>query len=154
MDPEHGSLPCRFVATVDPGGDWVVQPNWQDKYVRETLRRHSPMVLQLPAARPEQTVTEVLTWGQVRPGQWYPQTTRSTTLILDDDGTWREGTQDQFETGYLAGGEIRRNDHPQDTRKFGASSTYRYVLVEPIDQVDETWFQVPAEWLDVPAEPN
>jgi hypothetical protein len=154
VDPAHGFLPCRFVGTVDPSADWVVQPNWQDKYVRDLARRKSPILHPLPDARPERTVTEIVAWGEVRPGQWYPQVIRTTTLIRADDGTWQEGTQDQFETGYIAWGEIQRHEQPQDTRRFGSSSTYRYVLVEPIDQVDETWFQVPPEWSNVPAEPG
>jgi len=131
----------------------VVEPNWQDKYVRDALRRQSPMLVNCRTHAPSKLSSTL--WPGSGPARavvsaghphydLYPRRSRA----------WREGVQGGFETGRIVLGEIELNEEPQDTRWFGPSSTYRFVLVEPIEQVDETWFQVPTEWLDVPAEPG
>ena len=154
FDPQHGHLPCLSTTTEDPDADWVVQPNWQEKYIADVVRRKQGIICPLPNARPERGVIEVLAWAEVRPGQWYPQTTQTRTFVLTDDGVWQEGTQDRFERGEVVFDKVTVKPNPQDSRVLGTNRTYRYALVTPIEQVDETWFQVPAEWLDVPAEPN
>jgi len=130
-----------------------VQPNWQTSTFEILPALKSSILFELPDARSEQSVCEVLAWGQVRPGQWYPQVIRTTTFILGDEGTWREGVQDRLRRGELPWrGSTQRGAAGYTAVR--SELDLSYILIEPLEQVDESGLRCRRSWLDVPAEPG
>lgn len=127
-DPQHGYAPCQMWNSDDPQADWQLKSDWQEVYSRGGLNSECPA--DAPARRSE---SEVLEWAELRPGQWYPAVKRARRLERASDGTWQP--------------------RQEPNRPDFHAVTYQVLVATPLDQVDDAWFEVPAEWLAVPAKP-
>lgn len=127
FDPQRGYVPCSSSWQDDPQADWQLKSDWQEEYSRDpSVAIQCPP--DVPARRGE---GEVLEWAQLRPGQWYPAVRRSRQLERAPDGTW----------------QLRDNPTVEGYRAV----TYDVLIATPLESVDERWFEIPEEWLAVPA---
>jgi len=146
-DPQHGYALALHRRRGFPEAPWQLDSNWQEQYIND----NTSCTLRTPPDAPARGgESEVLEWAELRPGQWYPRLTRSRTLIQTEDGRW-VAPQPQRKVRYLTAGEIVELERSEEEAKRRAKPNYRYILAEPLDQVDESWFTIPAEWLKVPA---
>jgi hypothetical protein len=119
FDPNHGYAWVARRSLTFPEAEWQLKPNWQAEY-------HE---LFPPADAPVQgSVTLEVEWADLREGQWYPALRTTRHVERGPDGEWRE----------------RRE---ADTDGF-RPVTRRYILAEPLEGVDERWFEIPVDWLE------
>ena len=127
-DPTRGYVLCYTWSYDDPQAEWQLTPDWRKEYAAYTLGPYKPSA-DAPAAG---SFWEVVQWAELRPGQWYPAVSRSGDLERAADGSWRHATTDQ------SGSDTAR---------------YQVLRATALGSVDEQWFEIPAEWLRVPAQP-
>jgi hypothetical protein len=146
-DPQHGLALGLLRSQEFPTATWQLDANWQEKYVND----NTSCTLRSPVDAPtESHEHEVLEWAELRPGQWYPRLVRMHTLIQTPDGRW-VARQPEAVVRYLVGGETVEYEKTEQEARERAEPKYRYILAEPLDDVDESWFELPPEWLEVPA---
>jgi hypothetical protein len=122
-DPDHGYLPCAGRGLNFPEADWQIEQDWKAGYHEVWPPVDAP---------PQGGEGEVLEWGELRPGQWYPAVSCGKSVIQQDDGEWVSHQR----TDIL-------NYRPVH---------YTVISAEPLDAVDPTWFEIPESWLALPAE--
>jgi hypothetical protein len=125
-DPAHGYTLCYLWGYEDPEAEWQFTARWRTEYEAYTAGPVKP-----PADAPARAgCWEVLEWAELRPGQWYPTASRTAGMDRAADGSWQ-----------------RREPDSDDA----SSTRYQVLIATPLDSVDDEWFQLPAEWLAVPA---
>ena len=112
-DPARGYRVVKQANTQFAQAPWQLDASWNVRYDA------SPQaVLRGSSDSPdERSEWEVLEWAELRPGQWYPALSRSRQLKRSEDGEWREGGE--------------------------RAATYTFVVAQPLDRVDESWFEIP-----------
>lgn len=148
-DPFHGLLPASMRRLTFPDPDWQLNPDWHEEYINGST---SPIVRLLPEAPAQGTEREVLEWGELIPGTWYPKLILTRFIVQNDEGDWVEQEDSGFEDGRVTMGQVLRKrpeDRPANPETQPAW-TYTYVLAIPLDHLEDEWFAVPDEWLDVP----
>ena len=145
-DPQHGYGLGLLRSQKFPEAPWQLDPSWQDEYVND----QTTCTLRTPVNAPaESHEWEVLEWAELRPGQWYPRLTQLRTLVQTQDGRW-VARQPQTKVRYLLGGEILEYEKTEEEAKERVEPKYRYIQAEPLDEVNESWFELPEDWLEVP----
>jgi hypothetical protein len=122
-DPARAHCLCGGRRLEDPAANWQLDPNWPEIYnaYESWVAADDP---------PMRTLWRILEWGELRPGQWYPSVSESRHEVQDDDGSWVLHERPDF-VGYQP-------------------LSWRVALAVPLDEVKDEWFEVPAEWRDVP----
>jgi hypothetical protein len=148
-DPAHGyrlSARRRFSF---PQAEWQMKPNWQDEYIRWDADKTHYARRPLPDAPAAGWEIAVVEWGLLRDGEWYPALLRQRSLIQNANGGWEERSDAAAnDEPYIMAGEII-----YDKKWTNTPVTYTRILAEPLDHVEDAWFELPEEWLSVPAQP-
>jgi hypothetical protein len=128
-DPVHAYTLCNMSGYEDPDAEWQLTAAWQKEYEAYTAGPVKP-----PADAPASGGSwEVVEWAELRPGAWYPTVSRCRALERAADGSWYRCAPD-----------------PADVPSTG----YWLLLATALDAVDDHWFEIPPEWLAVPARPH
>lgn len=148
-DPSHGLLPDQMRWITFPDPDWQLNPDWHEEYIKGVK---SSLVRLLPEAPAQGTMREVVEWGELVPGVWYPMLSITRFIVRNDEGDWVDQCNSGFENGQVTLGTVLRREQVDQptTPEPRPASTYTYVLALPLEHLEDKWFEVPDEWLDVP----
>ncbi len=148
FDPSHGYRVAARRNDDCPDAPWQLKTHWQDEYIRVS----SALNRVLPDAAAMRHEIDVLEWAELRAGEWYPALTRTRSLVRQPDGTWIESTgNERYDDGYVVAGQVVRPERREKREPGDHPVKYQRVLAVPLDQVEDAWFEIPAEWLTVPA---
>jgi len=147
FDPAREYVLAKVRRLTFPDAEWQLTPGWQDLYVRES----HVFMNELPEAPPSGTESEVLEWAQIgEDGPHYPRCRSIRVIQRSSSGDWIE-TDLRFEDGYvLSGRAYRRVDGEVLSPPSHVEPEYEYLVVEPLETIDDEWFTPPAAWSDLP----
>jgi hypothetical protein len=145
FDPQHGYVIAGGRSLNFPDAPWQLKHNWQEEYLQYSSSVVRPL-LDAPAQGGE---SEVLEWAQLRENRWYPKLSMIRQIKQSADGKWPNDDQPFSEGQVLGAGQVSH----EPARFAGGTSAvrYHYILAEPLEHVEDAWFEIPPEWLAVPA---
>lgn len=118
FDPARGYRVVKQANTQFAEAQWQLDASWKARYDASPDAMIRGSTSDSPDERSE---WEVLEWAELRAGQWYPALSRGRQLERSEDGEWRE--------------------------KGERAVTHTFVLAQPLERVDESWFEIPDAWL-------
>ncbi len=147
FDPAHGYALGGRASFDLPGADWQLDPFWAEEYLKYDVGGCQRALPDAPASGGDAVV---LKWAELREGQWYPRIWMWRRLMLAEDGTWQVGAADPMAMGYVDRGHVVRYETPRPSQNPRPPIGYTCILAEPLDSVDDAWFEMPPEWESLP----